>query len=59
MKFFIKRLNNKPKMNQLDSSLNLTVESVRLVAGGTGGGNGAQPKMQRFSPEAKTVFFGG
>ncbi|MEC4089544.1 hypothetical protein [Pseudoalteromonas rubra] len=59
MKFFIKRSNKEPKMKQLDSSLNLTVENVRLVNGGSGSGDGAQPKMQRFSLETKLVSFGG
>ncbi|MCG7563525.1 MULTISPECIES: hypothetical protein [Pseudoalteromonas] len=59
MKFFIKRLNKKAKTSQLEGISNMSVESVQLVTGGSGSGNGAQPKMQRFSPEAKTVYFGG
>jgi hypothetical protein len=57
MKFFIKSLNNKSKMTQLERIPSLSTESVRLVVGGTGG-DGAQPRVNSFSPEAKQVFGG-
>lgn len=58
MKFFIKRSKKELKMKQIGNTSALNAESVQLVIGGTGG-DGAQPRMQSFSPKTKPIFFGG
>jgi hypothetical protein len=59
MKFFIKSLNNKSKMTQPERVSGLSEESARLVAGGTGGGDGSQPRARNLSPESALLFVGG
>ncbi|WP_164518240.1 hypothetical protein [Pseudoalteromonas rubra] len=58
MKFFTKRLKKKSNTIQPDRALSLIDANAQLVSGGNSGGSGAQPRVQRFSPEAAKLVSG-